>query len=70
MTSKARTTTSALFNILASDPSLLPDIWRDTASGAASDAIRMRVIADYIASMTDRFAMEEYRRLTDLSVPG
>jgi dGTPase len=27
-------------------------------------------VSDYIAGMTDRFAVEEHRRLTDLSVPG
>jgi dGTP triphosphohydrolase len=27
-------------------------------------------IADYVAGMTDRFARDEYLRLTDLSVSG
>ena len=29
-----------------------------------------RVVADYIAGMTDRFAIEEHRRLTDPSITG
>jgi dGTPase len=28
------------------------------------------VVCDYVAGMTDRFAQEEFRRLTDLSMPG
>jgi dGTPase len=27
-------------------------------------------VADYISGMTDRYAFDEYRRLTDLSIPG
>ncbi len=28
------------------------------------------VVCDYVAGMTDRFAMEEYKRLTDIAMPG
>jgi dGTPase len=28
------------------------------------------VVCDYIAGMTDRYALEEHRRLTDPNVPG
>jgi dGTP triphosphohydrolase len=28
------------------------------------------VVADYIAGMTDRFALQEYRKLTDTTVKG
>jgi dGTPase len=28
------------------------------------------VVCDYIAGMTDRYAMDEHRRLTDISIPG
>ncbi|MBS4075749.1 deoxyguanosinetriphosphate triphosphohydrolase [Ameyamaea chiangmaiensis] len=69
MTRKARQVTEAIFTILSDEPTLLPDLWRARAD--AQDAAGLRhVVADYIASMTDRFAMEEYRRLTDLSVAG
>jgi len=27
-------------------------------------------VCDYIAGMTDRYAADEHRRLTDISVPG
>ncbi|GBQ36341.1 deoxyguanosinetriphosphate triphosphohydrolase [Gluconacetobacter azotocaptans] len=69
MTRKARMAVESIFSILAQDVSLLPDGWRQQAQ-ATDPAGARRVVADYIAGMTDRFAMEEHRRLTDLSVPG
>ena len=40
------------------DPRLLPEEFR----GRADDAGLERTIADYIAGMTDRYAIQEYRR--------
>ena len=69
MSVKARQVTASLFSVLSADSALLPDGWRDrAASGAPADAAR--VVADYIAGMTDRFAIEEHRRLTDPAIPG
>ncbi len=65
MTAKARRLTAALFALLRDDPALLPEEWQP--HDAADTA---RVVTDYIAGMTDRFAMDEYRRLTDLSIAG
>ncbi|RUT27045.1 deoxyguanosinetriphosphate triphosphohydrolase [Asaia sp. W19] len=69
MTRKARLALTAIFEILAEDTSLLPDGWRDKAQQGDENG-RRRVVADYIAGMTDRFAMDEHRRLTELSVLG
>ncbi|GBQ32287.1 deoxyguanosinetriphosphate triphosphohydrolase [Gluconacetobacter sacchari] len=69
MTRKARMAVESIFSILAEDISLLPDAWRQEARATDATGAR-RIVADYIAGMTDRFAMEEHRRLTDLSVPG
>ncbi|MGO2959618.1 MAG: deoxyguanosinetriphosphate triphosphohydrolase [Acetobacter sp.] len=69
MTYKAQRVTAELFTILAESPKLLPDRWQEAAF-AGDDATRHRAVADYVASMTDRFAMEEHRRLTDLSIAG
>lgn len=44
----------------------LPPEWRDGLEGASEDA-RARRVADYIAGMTDRFALEEHRRLFDVT---
>lgn len=69
MTRKARLATTEIFGILTEDLSLLPDGWRERAK-KADEAMQKRIVADYIAGMTDRFAMDEHRRLTELSVLG
>jgi len=69
MTAKARRLTEELFGLLHADPSTLPDGWRAQA-GEGQVAQSAQVVCDYVAGMTDRFAQEEYRRLTDLSMPG
>jgi dGTPase len=69
MTSKARRLTGEVFDLLHGDPSMLPDEWRVLAG--EGDARRAALtVCDYIAGMTDRFARDEHRRLTDLSVSG
>jgi dGTPase len=69
MTSKARRLTEELFRLLHQDPTLLPDDWRARA-GEANTQRAATTVGDYVAGMTDRYAMDEYRRLTDLSVSG
>ncbi len=69
MTSKARRLTGELYRLLLADPSLLPDDWRARA-GEPGEARAAATVGDYVAGMTDRYAMDEYRRLTDLSVTG
>lgn len=71
MARKARLALKEIFSILSEDPRLLPSPWREKAlikrDGEGERACR-RVIADYIASMSDRNAMAEHGRLTDLSI--
>jgi len=69
MTSKARRLTEELFALLHADPATLPDGWRAQA-GEGQPAQAAQVVCDYVAGMTDRFAQEEYKRLTDLSMHG
>jgi dGTPase len=69
MTAKARRLTAELFALLHADPSLLPDDWRARA-GEAGTARAAVIVCDYIAGMTDRFAMDEHRRLTDIAATG
>jgi len=64
MAGKAKRLTRELFGLFYADPMLLPDEWRERA-GAAGSARAAQVVCDYIAGMTDRFAMDEHRRLTD-----
>ena len=69
MTSKARLLTGALYRLLLDDPSMLPDDWRARAGEAGTPRAAVTV-ADYVAGMTDRYAMDEHRRLTDLGISG
>jgi dGTPase len=69
MTAKASRVAEHLFTLLVDDVSLLPDEWRGRA-GESDPRRAALTVSDYIAGMTDRFAMDEHRRLTDLSVPG
>ena len=69
MAVKAQRVTETLFDMLLKDPGLLPDGWRSMA-GEAETARAALVVADYVAGMTDRFALEEHRRLTDPQTLG
>ena len=59
MKEKARRILRALFERYRSDPQLLPAQTRRRGEGEPLE----RTIADYIAGMTDRYAIDEYRRL-------
>ena len=66
MTSKAKRVVTELFNLFMSETNTLPDEWQssgDTAIDALPESARARIIADYIASMTDRYAILEHERL-------
>jgi dGTPase len=65
MTSKARRVVRELFELLFREPDCLPEDWRDRALNA-DERRRARLVADYIAGMTDRFALLEHRRLLDV----
>jgi len=61
MTAKARRIVQALFATFLDDPRLLPPDYR--REGFNEQA---RAIADYIAGMTDRYAIREHRRLFEM----
>jgi dGTPase len=66
MTSKARRVVKELFKAFFEDVSLMPPEHRDQALRAEATqraAGRARTVADYIAGMTDRYAILEHRRL-------
>ncbi len=67
MAFKARQVTKALGVLLLEQPDLLPDEWRGRA-GAGGSAQAAEIVRDYVAGMTDRYALQEYSRLTDPSV--
>ena len=66
MTTKARRVLRELFTSFFVDIDLLPHEHRlaaDRAARETGDAGRARVVADYVAGMTDRYALLEHRRL-------
>ena len=65
MTSKGRRVIKDLFGLLISEPECLPTEWRSLAR-KPGDQQTAQVVADYIGGMTDRFALDEHRRLFDL----
>ncbi|MBM4198903.1 MAG: deoxyguanosinetriphosphate triphosphohydrolase [Gammaproteobacteria bacterium] len=72
MTDKARKVLRELFAGLMRDIDLLPREHRDaaaTAESAAGLAGRARAVADYVAGMTDRYAIGEHRRLFSADDP-
>lgn len=66
MSSKARRLVRDLFQLFVDEPGCLPNDWRRLADAPAT-ATTARVVADYIAGMTDRFAADEHRRLFDVN---
>ncbi|MDB5557096.1 MAG: deoxyguanosinetriphosphate triphosphohydrolase [Enterovirga sp.] len=58
----AETVVRDLFVHLTREPALLPDDWR-AGLAEASDAQIARRVSDYIAGMTDRYALAEHRKL-------
>lgn len=61
MTSKARRVVRELFDALMQEPGLLPPDYQIQRKDHTQ--AQARKIADYIAGMTDRYAMREHRRL-------
>jgi len=64
MSHKARRVVRELFQLFTAEPECLPSEWRAAAAGADASA-SARIVADYLAGMTDRFALDEHRRLFD-----
>ena len=66
MTLKAKSIIEDLFRAFSNDITILPVEWREVAENAKSDKELYRTISDYIAGMTDRYAVMEHKRLFDL----
>ena len=63
MSSKARRIVQRLFTIFMAEPQLLAPEYRSSSNDKYEQA---RKIADYIAGMTDRYAMRQYRKLYEI----
>ena len=60
---KAKFIISDLFEAFCREPALLPADWARSC-GSPGDAATAAIVRDYIAGMTDRFALEEHARIT------
>jgi dGTPase len=68
MTVKAQRVIDALFSAFMSDVRLMPSEHCEAAqraAGGAGETGKARVVCDYVAGMTDRYAIREHRRLFD-----
>lgn len=63
MTGRAAGVVRELFALLRREPDRLPEEWRGRLRAAKGETARARLVSDYIAGMTDRFALDEHRRL-------
>ncbi len=57
-----------LFPYYMAQPDQLPKQWRKDVAEVESEVALARIVADYIAGMTDRFALQEHRRIFDIDV--
>jgi dGTPase len=56
-----------LFPAYLAEPALLPKQWRRDVEAVAGDETALaRIVCDYIAGMTDRFALQEHARLVEV----
>jgi len=53
----------ALFPYYQQNPLQMPDRWHAEITAASSEIALARIVSDYIAGMTDRFALQEHQRL-------
>jgi dGTPase len=65
--SQARRILGEMFALFLKEPEVLPTVWFNKSQNR-DEAGRARVVCDYIAGMTDRFAIEEHRKLFHLDV--
>jgi len=63
--SAARRMLNNLFALFMAEPEVMPPDWGRPAFDA-DEGGRARLVCDYIAGMTDRFAIEEHRRLFEI----
>ena len=67
MAERAHRVVRDLFALFLAEPGRLPENWARRADGPGA-AATARVVADYVAGMTDRYALEQHARLFDVTV--
>jgi dGTPase len=68
--SQARRVLRDLFQLFLEEPNVLPTDWAARVEAAEDPAAKAQGVCDYIAGMTDRFAIEEHRKLFNLDLWG
>ena len=63
--SQAKRVVAELFALFMAEPEVLPPEWLARTEGKDEDG-RARVVCDYLAGMTDRYAIDEHRKLFDM----
>ena len=66
--SQARRMLAEMFQLFLAEPDVLPDRMVRPRAEGRDEAGRARVVCDYIAGMTDRYAIEEHRKLFHLDI--
>jgi dGTPase len=66
--SQARRILREMFQLFLVEPDVLPPLWAGRVHAAADNQDRAQVVCDYIAGMTDRYAIEEHRKLFHLDI--
>jgi dGTPase len=64
---KAKQVVRELFAALSADPGLLPADWA-AACAKGDDGVTATVVRDYIAGMTDRYAILEHAKITHTEI--
>lgn len=59
-----------LFPLFLNDPGLLPEEWHPDVARAKDQTDLARIVLDYVAGMTDRFAIQEHQRLFEQAEQG
>lgn len=59
---KCRKVVKELFNMYFSNPECMPPIWR--ARSVGNELVKARAVSDYIAGMTDRYAIDRFNSLS------
>ncbi|MEL6284885.1 MAG: hypothetical protein AAFQ18_01625 [Pseudomonadota bacterium] len=66
MRSQAKRILANLFDVFFNEPETLPPPWRALAETCEHGPQRARLVCDYIAGMTDTYAIDEHKRLFQL----
>jgi len=63
MTEKSTIVLTQLFEAYFGNSKLMPVQYQELTKACGNDTERARIVADYVAGMTDRYAHSEHRRL-------